>query len=562
MKQFTLLAMVFLIAHGVSAQRLPAGQAGSSADSAAIARLQKDVRYLADDKMEGREAGTRGEQMAAQYIANRMEAVGLAPNGDPNSYYQEFPFTSAPRTKHAELSIDGRQVQWGNGFYPINGSGSGSVEAAVVVLGFGIHAPELGLDDYSKKKVNGKIALIEMGDPEGGHPHTKYAKYNDLGSKVAMAESKGALAVLVLNTAIQLEDPSPQLNKFKNAAGIPVLFVKGKLEDLGLGKKSKVALSVKIEQVEKNAINVVGYLDNGAQHTVVIGAHYDHLGYGDEGSLHRGERAIHNGADDNASGVAALLQIAADMKNGGPKSNNYLFIAFSGEEKGLLGSNFYMKHPTVEPGGINYMMNMDMVGRLDTLERGLGVNAVGTSPAWTVLDSIDIDSLDVKTTESGVGPSDHTSFYLKDIPVLHFFSGTHSDYHKPSDDEHLINYEGILSIVRYMEEIIAKLDDKGKIEFTKTKDGDSKKAPKFTVTLGVVPDYLFDGEGMRLDGVTEDRPAHRAGLKAGDVVTKLGEHEVVDMMSYMKALSMFKKGDATTVEVKRDKEVVKAEIQF
>jgi len=239
-----------------------------------------------------------------------------------------------------------------------------------------------------------------------------------------------------------------------------------------------------------------------------------------------------------------------------------MFIAFSGEEKGLLGSNYFMKHPTGEPGGFNYMLNMDMVGRMDSTEHALAINAVGTSPAWAVLDSIEVDSIRIKTTESGVGPSDHTSFYLKDIPVLHFFSGTHADYHKPSDDEHLINYDGMLSIVRYMEEVISRMDERGKLEFTKTKDQDNESAPRFTVTLGVVPDYLYDGAGMKIDGITDGKPASVAGLKAGDVVLKLGDHEVKDMMGYMEALGSFKKGDATTAEIQRDKEVIKVDIQF
>lgn len=552
----------FLILIGVALSGLATFAQTSSADSAAIVQMQKDVRYLAADRMEGREAGTRGEQMAAQFIANRMEAIGLKPNGGRNNYYQEFPFTSAPRAKRAELTIDGISKNWGREFYPVNGSGSGEASAALVFVGYGIQAPELGHDDYAKKKLNGKIAVLELGDPEGGHPHSKYLRFHDLATKVGVAEEHGAVAVLVLNSDQQLDDPSPNLNKHSSAASIPVVLVKGTLADLKLEKKSKAGLKVQIVQEEKNAINVIGYLNNAAQNTVVVGAHFDHLGMGDEGSLHRGEPAIHNGADDNASGVAAMLQIAEDLSRSNLKNNNYMFIAFSGEEKGLLGSNYFMKHPMGEPDGFNYMMNMDMVGRLDSTEKTLGVNAVGTSPAWSVLDSISVGGMKIKTTESGVGPSDHTSFYLKDIPVLHFFSGTHADYHKPSDDEHLINYEGMLYIVRYMEEIIQRLDDQGKIEFTKTKDQDNESAPRFTVTLGVVPDYLFDGEGMRIDGVSDDRPAHKAGLKAGDVVIKLGDHEVKDMMSYMKALSLFKKGDASTVEVLRDKEIIKTDIQF
>lgn len=314
------------------------------------------------------------------------------------------------------------------------------------------------------------------------------------------------------------------------------------------------------DSIKITARNVVGYLNNEVPNTIIIGAHFDHLGYGDENSLHKGDTSIHNGADDNASGVAALLLLAKKL-TGRNMNNNYLFIAFSGEEKGLFGSNYYSKNPTVDLKNVNYMINMDMVGRLNE-ENALAINGTGTSPSWNeIIDDIDIDSLKLITSESGIGPSDHTSFYLKDLPVLHFFTGQHEDYHKPSDDADKINYEGIYVVTAYIDSLITRLDEKDKLAFAKTKD-ESKDTPRFTVTLGVVPDYMFDGEGMRIDGVSEDKPAMKAGLLAGDIVVQLGEIEVTDMMSYMKALSEFKKGDATEVTVKRGEEEIKYPIQF
>ena len=308
------------------------------------------------------------------------------------------------------------------------------------------------------------------------------------------------------------------------------------------------------------ARNVVGYLDNNAANTIIIGAHFDHLGYGDKGSLYKGDSSIHNGADDNASGVAALL-LLAEVLTDRNISNNYLFIAFSGEEKGLFGSNYYSKNPTIDLGEANYMINMDMVGRLNE-ENALAINGTGTSPEWKdIFEDIKIDSLKLIIGESGVGPSDHTSFYLKDMPVLHFFTGQHEDYHKPSDDEDKINYEGIYVVTAYIDSLISRLDNSDKLTFTKTKD-ESKDTPRFTVTLGVMPDYMFDGNGMRIDGVSEDKPAMKAGLLTGDVVIKLGDMEVTDMMSYMKALSEFKKGDATEVVVRRGEEDLTYPIQF
>jgi len=308
------------------------------------------------------------------------------------------------------------------------------------------------------------------------------------------------------------------------------------------------------------ARNVIGYIDNKAPNIIILGAHFDHLGYGDENSLYKGDSSIHNGADDNASGVAAMLLLAEELI-GRNMNNNYLFIAFSGEEKGLFGSNYYNKNATIDLERVNYMINMDMVGRLNE-ENALAINGTGTSPSWNeIVDDIGIDSLKLITSESGIGPSDHTSFYLKDIPVLHFFTGQHEDYHKPSDDADKINYEGIYVVSAYIDSLITRLDENDKLAFTKTKD-ESKDTPRFTVTLGVVPDYMFDGKGMRIDGVSEEKPAKKAGLLAGDVVVQLGEIEVSDMMSYMKALSEFKKGDATEVVVKRGEEEMTYPIQF
>jgi len=309
--------------------------------------------------------------------------------------------------------------------------------------------------------------------------------------------------------------------------------------------------------------NVIGYLDNKAETTVVIGAHYDHLGMGGEGSLYREGEAIHNGADDNASGVAVLLKLADSLVAERSRSdqNNYLFIAFSGEEEGLLGSNYFVKNPTIDTKKVSYMINMDMVGRLNE-ENTLAVHGVGTSPVFKqTLFANNNENLNIVEHQSGVGPSDHTSFYLADIPVLHFFTGQHEDYHKPGDDAEKLNYEGMQKISNYIFAVISDLNDDGQLAFKKTKN-ESEVVPDFKVTLGVVPDYLFDGEGMRIDGISEDRPAQKAGLQKGDIVKKMGEHEVTDMMSYMKSLSKFEKGQTAIVTVERDGELVETEVTF
>jgi Zn-dependent M28 family amino/carboxypeptidase len=298
---------------------------------------------------------------------------------------------------------------------------------------------------------------------------------------------------------------------------------------------------------------------------VVVGAHYDHLGWGDEGSRHTGDPAIHNGADDNASGTAALMELARYYASHDLLfNNNYLFVAFSAEEKGLIGSKFMAEHLPVPAARINYMINMDMVGRLDK-SKGLAVSGVGTCPTWPeALDIVRCFDWGIKTSESGAGPSDHTSFYLKDIPVLHFFTGTHGDYHKPSDDSDKINYDGLAEVTGYIATMINGLNDKGKLAFTKTQDAPAPTMSRsgLSVTMGIMPDYVFEGEGVKIDGVSENRPAAIAGVKPGDVLLQLGDYKLRDVQSYMQALGGFVKGDKTTVLLRRGREELLLEVAF
>jgi Zn-dependent M28 family amino/carboxypeptidase len=406
---YTLLACILLVACGTQNKK--------EREISLLSDYTADVTYLAHDSLEGREVGTKGELIAADYIAARMKANGLTPKGNNYSYFQIF---------------------------------SRNMKA---------------------------------------HPH----------------------------------------------------------DTTGSGKKIE-------------GRNVLGFIDNGSEKTLVIGAHYDHLGYGEEGSLADSAGQIHNGADDNASGVAALLGLAKKLK--GKKLNtNVLFIAFSGEEKGLWGSNYFVKNATVPTTKMAYMINMDMVGRLDTASR-LAIYGIGTSPLFRpILDSCNTFGFQSKFDSSGVGPSDHTSFYLEDVPVLHFFTGQHKDYHKPTDDSEFINFEGIEKVANYIENIVISLNNYDSIPFTKTKEK-SKKSRAFKVTLGVIPDYLYDRSGMRIDGVKEERPAANAGIIKGDIVIKMGEFEVKSMKDYMNCLSSFEKGTTHTVIVIREKEKKEMEVTF
>jgi aminopeptidase YwaD len=310
--------------------------------------------------------------------------------------------------------------------------------------------------------------------------------------------------------------------------------------------------------------NVIGYIDNGATNTVILGAHYDHLGYGeDHNSLFTGATPqIHNGADDNASGTGALLELAKLLKASKFKANNYLFITFSGEELGLFGSKYFTEHPSVDLAKTNYMINMDMLGRLSDSTHGLTIGGYGTSPVWGQILTDKDKFFTIKFDSSGSGPSDHTSFYRKDIPVLFFFTGVHSDYHKPSDDADKINYNGELQVVKFIYNTIDAANKKGKLSFAKTRESATMSKNTFKVSLGIMPDYTFSGGGVRVDGVSEGKTAQKVGIKAGDVILQLGDIKFTDVQSYMGALGKFNKGDATKVKVKRGNEELVFDIVF
>ena len=517
-------------------------------------KLQEHVAILASDNFEGRETGEAGALKARDYIVDQFELINLRKRGK-KGYIQEFTFPKgAAFNKSTQLYINKYSFKTGEDFYPLPYSSNAVVTGYVARVGYGIDDSSLKRQDYvGKTNLAKKFFVIEYGTPDGNNPHGKFAEWTDLRKRIDVAVGRGASGIIFINSDTSIADPKPDFDNRITATAVPVIFAKGKSAQLLRDSViTNITVGVGIDRIYKKGYNVVGMIDNKAPYTVVIGAHYDHLGFGEENSLYRGERAIHNGADDNASGTAALIELARRLKADGPKKNNYVFIAFSGEEKGLLGSNYFCKNPTIDLSKVNYMINLDMVGRLKPEEKTLIISGSGTSPRWkSLMDSITVDGLRIKQTESGVGPSDHTSFYLQNIPVLHFFSGTHPDYHKPDDDANRLNYDGEVSILKMILKTVQLTSDDGKLAFVKTKDDQNENAPKFKVTLGVVPDYTFEGEGMRIDGVSDGKPASKAGLQPGDVVIAIGENKVVDMMSYMKALGKFNHGDAVKVTVLR-----------
>ncbi len=351
------------------------------------------------------------------------------------------------------------------------------------------------------------------------------------------------------------------------------LYIALQFESYGLKQKGE-SLFFQTFTIKKDTIspsssrmgkNVIGYIDNKAPYTIVLGAHFDHLGYGeDHNSMYKGtEHLIHNGADDNASGTAALLELARLLKKEKKPSYNYLFIAFSGEELGLFGSKYFVEHPTIDLKQVNYMINMDMIGRLND-SMALTIGGVGTSPTWDSIIHKNNFNFKIKIDSSGTGPSDHTSFYRKDIPVLFFFTGLHEDYHKPTDDFDKINYTGEAKIVQWVYQIIQSSKKYHKLRFTKTREVQMNTAHSMKVTLGIMPDYTFNEKGVKVDGVMDDKPAKKSGMQAGDIIIQINTWPVNDLNGYMKILSneIFKKGYTTTVIISRKNQFITLPITF
>ncbi len=524
--------------------------------------IKEDIEFLASDRLEGRAPGTEGADIARDYIAKKFGRFGLTPMGN-SGFFQEFKVAEPVAVlANTSLAIGSNTVKLNEQFYPLLYSANGTASGKTVWVNFGITAPEFNFDDYKKiPSLTGKIAVMDVSSPDGIHPHSAYAKYHDLANRVELAKSKGAIAVIMVNLGDMANDPEAIYRKIRSS-GIPVVFVKDDVVAKKLKKSTAVALQVLQEERTADAYNVVGFIDNGQPTTVVIGAHYDHLGWGQSGSLYAGEPQIHNGADDNASGTAAVIALAETLsKKTELTGHNYLFIAFMAEERGLLGSNYYVNNPTYPIQNMAYMVNMDMVGRLK--DNNIQISGIGTATQWlSIFDGLSCYNLSYKLDSSGVGPSDHTSFYNMGIPVLHFFTGSHEDYHKPTDDADKLNYKGIGTVVALIKTVMAKVDREHRLEYKETANDNARNAPKFSVTLGIMPDYMYEEGGVKVDGVTEGKPAAVAGILKGDIITELGDFTIGDIYAYMNALASFKKGDKTTIKFSRDGKKMESKIQF
>lgn len=504
--------------------------------------------------------------MAARYLIQQFSAMGLTPAGDDGSWLQGFRFTASQEYGPSNaLELDGKKQSWLTAWFTLPLSGTGKQTAPVVQLGYGITNKELSHDDYAgRSDLAGKIFLIQLNSPDGNNPHGKFGADAQLDRKMKLAAEHGALGVIFYPGSAEDALPPDQLDRRTQQLELPAVCLRWSTwEQFQKAGVKTASLQTEIVRNQVTGHNVIAFADKGAAHTLVFGAHYDHLGWGEYGSsLHAGEPAIHNGADDNASGTAGLIELARYFSAQTNSAYNYLFMGFSGEELGLLGSAYFAKNPTVSLATVAGMINMDMIGRLDSTALQIGVNGVGTSPSWRpLLDSLKQD-LKLKTTESGTGASDHTSFYLQDIPVLHFFTGTHSDYHKPSDKADKINYDGMAEVVNYIIRVANAVEGPQKLAFSKTTDADSRSAPRFKVTLGIMPDYFYEGRGIKVDGVTAGRPADKAGVQKGDLLLELGDYDIADMQAYMRALAAFNKGDTTKVKLIRGQETLELDLSF
>jgi aminopeptidase YwaD len=524
------------------------GQSLKKADKVIIQNVQTHIKYLASDELEGRRAGSVGEQKAVDYIVAQYQTLGLKPMG-VDGFIQPFPIDEGKRlTAGSFLKINKEAVLLDKEFIPLSNSGAGQFNsAAAIALN---EAKQVWFKD-----------LNEVLDAAVTNPHFDLNQcIIDFTNQV---KQKGGSALFLYNKGTFVDNI--QFNKFDTATAlpIPVIYItkNGWLKHFNDDIDTyNINANIAFEHATRTAHNVAAFIDNHAEYTVVIGAHLDHLGYNEDHNALDINNNIRNGADDNASGTSAIIELAKLLKKKSPKNNNYLILHFSGEELGLFGSKYWLEHPTYK-GKLNYMINLDMVGRYDTA-RKLTVGGFGTSSKWANILANTPTTLMTHYDSAGAGPSDHASFYRKDMPVLFMFTGSHSDYHKATDDWDKINYIGEAAIIQYVHAIIKNTDAQGQLDFLKTRENSMGKSNKFTVSLGVMPDYAFTGTGVRIEGATEGKLAEKLGLKGGDVLIQLGDYKLVDVMGYMVALSKFKKGDKTTLIYKRGTVETKLDIQF
>jgi Zn-dependent M28 family amino/carboxypeptidase len=556
--------------------------------------LQRHVMRLADPLFEGRGPGTAGLDSAAAYIADEMRRIGLTPGGEEGTYFQSLEVTTGVEVvEPGAIEVAGRRFAVGKDVQPIGFSTNGTLTAPVVFAGYGITAPQFDYDDYAGLDVRNKLVLVLTNEPGemdstsrfDGNVNTPHA---ELRTKAINAREHGALGILAVNgpkhhTGEPLRKPSRDgagymtsgLLAAQISEPVAAALLKSAKTDLrtlqeaidshlrphSMALPESARVTVTLRRTKAKIRNVVGWLPGrDTSRTLVIGAHYDHLGFGGESSLAPGVRAPHVGADDNASGVAAMLAIAQEAAgrarlDGSPR-HNLLFAAFTGEEMGLVGSSYFVDSPTRPLETVETMLNMDMVGRLR--DNRLMVMGAGTATEFAGLlarTNQAIGKFDLKTSSDGYGPSDHSSFYKRKVPVLMLFTGAHADYHKPSDTADKINYEGLSRVARFAAALVDSLDARPKPTYIVAKAdsamGRIAGGGGYGAYLGTIPDYMQTEGGVLLSGVRDGSPAQKSGLKGGDVIVKFDGVHIDNIYDYTFALRSRKPGQAVRITVKR-----------
>lgn len=620
-------------------------------------RLLNSVKYLAADDLEGRGVGTKGLDLAAEYVREQFAQAGLDVTRVDGGAFQTFTIVTGSKLGEPNsLQIVGPEgratdLNLGTDYQPGSFGGSGKFDGELVFCGYGIDAPKESYSDFDGIDLKGKVAVIMRKNPRQGNPHSPFgsphgvSRHADLRSKISNATSHGAAAILFVNdpytvrqkkeerkqqlakltdkVAIAAEEflavPFEQTDKAAaarkkleeavanlkevrqkaeqahddelmsfgyggngDAAMIPAMQITQEvcnrllkeslhtsLEELeaaidqDLKPRSAVLTGWKatgatsIERVRSEVKNVIGVLEGEgplAEETIVVGAHYDHVGLGGAGSLMPGSKAVHNGADDNASGTSALIELARRLKARHEKlPRRVVFMAFTGEEMGLLGSAHYVKHPVFPLEKTVAMFNMDMVGRLK--DDKLTIFGAGTAKGWEewIGRLGKRQGFHVSLKPEGFGPSDHSSFYGKQIPVLHFFTGNHGDYHRPSDDWEKLNVAGMSRVVDLLEEIVvATAADPERPRYLKVESKASISRSGNRPYFGSIPDFGSEEPGYSLSGVAPGSPADKAGLKAGDRILQLGANKITGLDDFDLALRKFSAGDDVDVMVIRD----------
>lgn len=551
--------------------------------------LNKHVKYLASSDLQGRRSGTEGCEKAAEYIIAQFKQYGVKPaNGE--AFLQGFEFIAGVKqgqntSLKAKNNSQDIEFQLSQDFQPYNFSSSGSISGQIVLAGYGISAPSLNYDDYSKIDVKDKIVMLLPFSPEGNNLHGKFGEYLAARRKALIAREKGAKAVIFISEAETLKDLRTRDDGNYTDAGIIALRVSKRAanellkssgknidalqksgSETGVGEtmtldKVNLAINADVVREMRKTYNVLGLIEGSDEklkkEVVVLGAHYDHLGMGGAESLSIGVEGIHHGADDNASGTAGLLELARVLsENRQALRRSVVFAAFSGEELGLLGSAHYVnKEPSFPLSQTVAMLNMDMIGRMKN--DNLVVGGIGTSPEWKsmVEDLNKTRGFVLKLQEDGYGPSDHASFYGKDIPVLFFFTGVHDDYHKPSDTADRINVVSQQAVVSLVQDITTKLvTQENRIAFTRAKvEGERRQMnSSFRVYVGSVPDYAEQVEGIKLSGVRPGSPAEKAGIKSGDVIVGLAGKTIKSVYDYTYVLQELQPDKTVEVIVMRE----------